>query len=45
MLESQELLTKPEIPVPEEKTVSSMTFCKKEDLLLHQTQSTPLIDY
>lgn len=45
MLESQELLTKPEIPAPEEKMVNSMTFCRKEDLLLHQTQLTPLIDY
>ena len=44
MSESRESLIKLEIPMQEEKMVSSMTFYKKEDLLLHQTQSTLLID-
>lgn len=45
MSEFQELSIKPEVTAQEEKMENSMISCKKEDLLLHQTQSTLLIDY
>lgn len=45
MSEFQELSIKPEVTAQEEKMENSMISCRKEDLLLHQTQSTLLIDY